>query len=132
MTDVLGYDRYLAQGGDWGGLVTSWLGFDHGAHARAIHLNMIGFRPPGGAQTEAESAWIRRTKAATGKMGAYLQLQTTKPQSAAWLAACSTNADTLRCASAAASSSRRLEVASTRSCRRSSFIDVMYVQWQYA
>ena len=87
MTDVLGYDRYLAQGGDRGGLVTSWLGFDHGAHARAIHLNMIGFRPPGGAQTEAESAWIRRTKAATGKMGAYLQLQTTKPQSAAWLAA---------------------------------------------
>ena len=45
MTEVLGYDRYLAQGGDWGAMVTSWLGLDHGAHARAIHLNMLGFRP---------------------------------------------------------------------------------------
>jgi pimeloyl-ACP methyl ester carboxylesterase len=87
MSDVLGYDRYLAQGGDWGALITSWLGFDHGAHARAIHLNMIGFRPPGGPHTQAEIDWITRTKAATSQMGAYLQLQVTKPQSAAWLAA---------------------------------------------
>jgi microsomal epoxide hydrolase len=87
MTQTLGYGRYLAQGGDWGGLITSWLGFDHSAHVRAIHLNMIGFRPPGGPKTQAEIDWITRTKAATGKMGAYLQLQVTKPQSAAWLAA---------------------------------------------
>jgi hypothetical protein len=32
MRDVLGYKSYLAQGGDWGGLVTSWLGLNHGAH----------------------------------------------------------------------------------------------------
>ncbi|NQW01941.1 MAG: alpha/beta fold hydrolase, partial [Rhodospirillales bacterium] len=25
MTDVLGYDDYLAQGGDWGGAISSWL-----------------------------------------------------------------------------------------------------------
>jgi pimeloyl-ACP methyl ester carboxylesterase len=87
MADVLGHGRYLAQGGDWGALITSWLGFDHAAHARAIHLNMIGFRPPGGPQTPEEVAWIARTKAATGQMGAYLQLQVTRPQSAAWLAA---------------------------------------------
>ena len=49
MTDVLGYQTYLAQGGDWGAMVTSWLGFDHGAHAKAIHLNMLAFRPPSGA-----------------------------------------------------------------------------------
>src|SRR5580698_9462668 len=64
MTEVLGYDRYLAQGGDWGAIVTSWLGLDHGAHAKAIHLNMIGFRPTGGPQNEAEIAWITRTQAA--------------------------------------------------------------------
>ena len=87
MTQVLGYDPYLAQGGDWGALITSWLGFDHGDHARAIHLNMIGFRPPGGPQTPEETAWITRSRAATSQMGAYLQLQVTKPQSAAWLAA---------------------------------------------
>ncbi|HEX4183423.1 MAG TPA: epoxide hydrolase [Caulobacteraceae bacterium] len=87
MTEVLGYDRYLAQGGDWGALITSWLGFDHGAHARAIHLNMIGFRPSGGPQNEAEVAWIARTQAATQMLGAYLQLQVSKPQSIAWMGA---------------------------------------------
>ena len=29
MTGVLGYDSYIAQGGDWGGAISSWLGFDH-------------------------------------------------------------------------------------------------------
>ncbi|MEL6862043.1 MAG: epoxide hydrolase, partial [Pseudomonadota bacterium] len=43
MQDVLGYETYLAQGGDWGSLVTSWLGFDHGTAGSkggcsAIHL----------------------------------------------------------------------------------------------
>jgi len=87
MTQVLGYDRYLAQGGDWGALITSWLGFDHAAHAHAIHLNMIGFRPTGGPQSEAEIAWIARTQAATQMLGAYLQLQVSKPQSIAWMGA---------------------------------------------
>jgi pimeloyl-ACP methyl ester carboxylesterase len=87
MTEALGYDRYLAQGGDWGALITSWLGFDHAAHVRAIHLNMIGFRPAGAAKTPEEAAWIARTRAATQVMGAYQQLQMSRPQSAAWLAA---------------------------------------------
>lgn len=54
MTEVLGYTTYLAQGGDWGALVTSWLGRDHGASTRAIHLNMLSFRPGGGLTTEVE------------------------------------------------------------------------------
>jgi len=87
MTDVLGYDRYLAQGGDWGGLVTSWLGLDHGAHVKAIHLNMIGFRPAGPPQGEAEIAWMQRTGFAMDVMGAYFRLQASKPQSLAWLGA---------------------------------------------
>ncbi|MDR3506581.1 MAG: epoxide hydrolase [Caulobacteraceae bacterium] len=87
MTKVLGYDRYLAQGGDWGALVTSWLGHDHGAHAKAIHLNMIGFRPKGGPQNQAEIDWITRTQMAAQFYGAYFQLQASKPQSLAWLGA---------------------------------------------
>ena len=87
MTEVLGYDTYLAQGGDWGALVTSWLGRDHGAHARAIHLNMMGFRPPGGPQGEAEVAWAQRQAAAQEVMGAYFRLQVSKPQSIAWMGA---------------------------------------------
>jgi pimeloyl-ACP methyl ester carboxylesterase len=87
MVDVLGYQTYLAQGGDWGGLVTSWLGFDHGAHAKAIHLNMIGLRPAGSPQSPEEIAWITRTGAAMDMLGAYFRLQASRPQSLAWMAA---------------------------------------------
>jgi microsomal epoxide hydrolase len=87
MTEVLGYDTYLAQGGDWGAMVTSWLGLDHGAHARAIHLNMIGFRPFGPPRSQDEIDWITRTGAAGDMMGAYLRLQISKPQSIAWMGA---------------------------------------------
>lgn len=87
MTEVLGYQSYVAQGGDWGGLVTSWLGRDHAAHVRAIHLNMIGFRPAGGPQDEAEAAWIQRQQGMMEVMGAYFRLQASRPQSLAWLGA---------------------------------------------
>jgi microsomal epoxide hydrolase len=87
MTQTLGYEQYLAQGGDWGGLVTSWLGFDHGAHVKAIHLNMIGFRPAGAPQSEAEIAWLTQTGAAMQQLGAYFMLQASKPQSIGWMAA---------------------------------------------
>ena len=87
MTEVLGYDRYLAQGGDWGSLITSSLAYDHGAHVRGIHLNMLAMRPPGAPQGEAEAAWMTKQAAAMDLMGAYFRLQVSKPQSLAWLGA---------------------------------------------
>lgn len=87
MTEVLGYRSYLAQGGDWGAMVTSWLGRDHGASARAIHLNMLGFRPHGGPQTADEIAWAQRQAGMMDVMGAYFRLQVSKPQSIAWMGA---------------------------------------------
>jgi pimeloyl-ACP methyl ester carboxylesterase len=87
MTEVLGYSSYLAQGGDWGAMVTSWLGREYGASARAIHLNMLGFRPHGGPQGEAEIGWAQKQAAAMDMMGAYFRLQVSKPQSLAWMAA---------------------------------------------
>jgi pimeloyl-ACP methyl ester carboxylesterase len=87
MTDVLGYDTYLAQGGDWGGLVTSYLGLEHGAHAKAIHLNMFGLRPFGGPATDEEKTWAVQSQAMMDVLGAYFRLQVSRPQSLAWLAA---------------------------------------------
>jgi pimeloyl-ACP methyl ester carboxylesterase len=87
MTERLGYRRYRAQGGDWGAVVTSWLGLDHGASVSAIHLNMLVFRPDGGAQTAQEKAWIARQQTAREAMGAYALLQGSKPQSLAWMGA---------------------------------------------
>ena len=87
MTQTLGYGTYLAQGGDWGGLVTSWLGFDYGSSVKAIHLNMMSFRPHGGPTSEAEITWLTQTGAAMQQLGAYFLLQASKPQSLAWMAA---------------------------------------------
>jgi microsomal epoxide hydrolase len=84
MRERLGYRSYRAQGGDWGALVTSWLGFDHGAACRAIHLNMIGFRPtPAAPSTDEEKAWLARTEFAMRLEGAYFFQQATKPQTLA-------------------------------------------------
>ena len=92
MTEVLGYKTYRAQGGDWGAMITSWLGLDHGAKdggvgAKAIHLNMLGFRPKDGPTGAEEQMWAAKSGAYTQMMGAYLQLQVTRPQSVAWLGA---------------------------------------------
>jgi pimeloyl-ACP methyl ester carboxylesterase len=44
MTDVLGYQRYGAQGGDWGAFITSRLGYDHPDRLIGIHLNAMPIR----------------------------------------------------------------------------------------
>jgi pimeloyl-ACP methyl ester carboxylesterase len=87
MTEVLGYPRYLAQGGDWGAVVTSWLGLDHGANVSAIHLNLLAFRHAEPPRDEAEGQWMQNALAAAQSLGPYSQLQRTRPQSLAWAAA---------------------------------------------
>ncbi|MEO7853722.1 MAG: epoxide hydrolase family protein [Rubrivivax sp.] len=44
MTDVLGYERFAAQGGDWGAFVTSRLGAVHADKLIGIHLNLLALR----------------------------------------------------------------------------------------
>src|SRR3989475_11404530 len=41
MTEVLGYKRYCAQGGDWGSAITSRLGEVHGDSVYGIHVNLV-------------------------------------------------------------------------------------------
>lgn len=84
MTGVLGYERYLAQGGDWGGLVTGWLGLDHAPHVRAIHMNMLGLRAAAPPETDEEKAWAEHGRMAMQFFGAYFMLQATRPQSLAY------------------------------------------------
>jgi pimeloyl-ACP methyl ester carboxylesterase len=89
MRDVLGYPVYLAQGGDWGSMVTSWLGKNHGTvdgkgGCRGIHLNMMAMRPtPALPQTPEETAWLQRSQMMMQMEGAYLMQQATKPQTLA-------------------------------------------------
>jgi pimeloyl-ACP methyl ester carboxylesterase len=44
MTDVLGYRRFAAQGGDWGAFVTSRLGYQFAERLIGIHVNLLAVR----------------------------------------------------------------------------------------
>lgn len=50
----LGYERYAAQGGDWGSGVASWLARDQPNRLVGIHLNMVGGGPPRGMENPEE------------------------------------------------------------------------------
>src|SRR4029453_4365053 len=52
----LGHSRYGAQGGDWGSIITAWIGRLDPAHCAAIHLNMLLAPPPPEAKPEAPRA----------------------------------------------------------------------------
>jgi len=78
----LGYDRYGAQGGDWGAAVTTQLG-RNGGRCIAIHLNMPIARPPADSGSElgedeqrALSAIAQHRRWGTG----YSKQQSTRPQ----------------------------------------------------
>lgn len=44
MTGILGYERFAAQGGDWGSFITSRLGAVHADKLLGIHLNLLSVR----------------------------------------------------------------------------------------
>jgi microsomal epoxide hydrolase len=80
MTDVLGYDSYLAQGGDWGGAISSWLGYDHAPTCRAIHINIMTMRHPDGPKGPEEEAWAVEFEREQMMEDGYRTQQATKPQ----------------------------------------------------
>ncbi len=80
MTRTLGYDSYLAQGGDWGGAVCSWLGYDHAPACSAIHINVLTMRHPDGPQTPEEQAWEAQFDQDQIMQNGYRTQQATRPQ----------------------------------------------------
>ncbi len=80
MTETLGFERYLAQGGDWGGAICSWLGFDHAASCAAIHINVLTMRHPAGPQTPEEVAWEAAFDRDQIMQNGYRTQQATRPQ----------------------------------------------------
>jgi pimeloyl-ACP methyl ester carboxylesterase len=87
MTEVLGYSRYGAQGGDWGAQITSRLGRDHGDTVAGIHLNLIGATPVldenSAPLTPAEEAFVTKTEQFFSEEGGYAQMQGTRPSTLA-------------------------------------------------
>ena len=80
MTKTLGFQGYMAQGGDWGGAVCSWLGFDHAPACKAIHINILTMRHPDGPQTPAEKAWEAQFDNDQIMQDGYRTQQATRPQ----------------------------------------------------
>jgi microsomal epoxide hydrolase len=87
MSDVLGYRRFAAQGGDWGGFVTSRLGLLYRERLYGIHVNMLAVRRDpkalqnASAEEQAFAAELSRwLKEETG----YQWIQGTKPQTLAY------------------------------------------------
>ena len=79
MTDNLGYSNYLAQGGDWGGAISSWLGFEHPA-CQAIHINILTMRHPDGPKGKEEKEWAKNFEIEQIMENGYRTQQATKPQ----------------------------------------------------
>jgi pimeloyl-ACP methyl ester carboxylesterase len=77
----LGYDRYLAQGGDWGSAVTSVVGAVDPEHCASIHLTLAMSIAPAGEPTEPDElrALERRKHYQEWDAGYRLQQQT-RPQ----------------------------------------------------
>jgi len=78
----LGYDRYGAQGGDWGAQVATRIGAIDAEHCAALHLNMpIATRPDEPVDlTDAEKADLAAFAAFTRDESGYALEQGTKPQ----------------------------------------------------
>jgi len=80
MTDTLGYKAYLAQGGDFGGTIATWLAYDFPKALAGIHINILITRHPDGPQTQEEKEWQERFKKEQRIEDGYRTQQATKPQ----------------------------------------------------
>ncbi len=82
----LGYDRYGAQGGDWGSIISRLLAFKNASHVVGLHLNFLIAGPPQGVDDPTagvpavELARMQERQAAFGEETGYQQIQGTKPQ----------------------------------------------------
>src|SRR3546814_6327361 len=96
MTKVLGFEKYAAQGGDWGGLTTTQLGHKYAGELHGIHISTVApltlfnherpwdvtagtLAPPGLGSEEREAflAWQRR-------IAAHVCVQVLDPQTLAY------------------------------------------------
>jgi microsomal epoxide hydrolase len=79
MVEGLGYERFGAQGGDWGSVVTRALGHGHADVVGAIHLNMLNVGPAATPSPEL-TEYRQRIGALLAREGAYSMEHRSKPQ----------------------------------------------------
>lgn len=89
MTEILGYKKYAASGGDMGRGVTCYLAARYPEEVKGIHLTDVGFASDILAKsdeqlTPAELAYKRRANEWIRMEGAYISVHSTKPQTLAY------------------------------------------------
>ena len=84
----LGYERYGAQGGDWGAIVTAQVAYQHPENCIGAQINMPIGRPP---TDRPQEEWSDEEKAIAAKMAewqaqetGYQAIQGTRPQTLAY------------------------------------------------
>ncbi len=86
MTGVLGYERFAAQGGDWGAFITSRLGAVHADKLIGIHLNLLALRRDAklANPTAEEKAYLGELETWLKEETGYQWIQGTRPQTLAF------------------------------------------------
>jgi epoxide hydrolase len=87
LMERLGYERYGAQGGDWGSSISRWLGADHPDRVAGVHLNMLSGASPredDGTLTSEERERMAQARAFATEGSGYYAIQSTRPQTLAY------------------------------------------------
>jgi microsomal epoxide hydrolase len=86
MTEILGYQKFVAHGGDWGSTVTEQLARSHPDSVLAIHLTDVPFghlfQKPDDPSSD-EQQFFKKNEEWLEHEGAYALVQSTKPHSLA-------------------------------------------------
>ena len=91
MTDILGYKKFFAHGGDWGAAVTLQLGHKYSEIVPAIHTHMavpIDFvtnpHPDISFYSDSEKKWHEKNMNFVTEGNGYFQIQASRPQTLAY------------------------------------------------
>jgi microsomal epoxide hydrolase len=85
MTDILGYRKFAAQGGDWGAGIASLIGQKYPSSVSGIHLNLLYVpREKISPNSESEARYNEKLALFLKEEAGYQQIQGTKPQTLAF------------------------------------------------
>ena len=91
MTNILGYEKFFAHGGDWGAAVTLQLGHKYSEIVPAVHTHMavpIDFvtnpHPDISFYSDSEKKWHEKNMNFVTEGNGYFQIQASRPQTLAY------------------------------------------------
>jgi pimeloyl-ACP methyl ester carboxylesterase len=89
LMELLGYDRYVAQGGDWGSSISSTMALKRPDRVAGLHVNFILGQPADPAKplaglTDKEKQALEWKESYDARESGYRWIQGTKPQSLAY------------------------------------------------